>query len=88
MEMGRLFNRCGWPGISPINCLLVGRSTVCAQRAPAPSAATPRETVKDCAAKSSWPNLSKFEGACALQFGNNRGTGSLQRQPLPTAGQS
>jgi len=26
MEMGRLFNRCGMSGISPINCLLLGRS--------------------------------------------------------------
>jgi hypothetical protein len=29
MVMGRLFNFCGCPGISPINCLLVGRSMVC-----------------------------------------------------------
>jgi hypothetical protein len=30
MEIGKLLSRCGWPGIVPISCLLVGRSIVCA----------------------------------------------------------
>jgi hypothetical protein len=41
IDIGKLFNRCGFPGTGSISCLLVGKSMLCAMFVCAPTTNKP-----------------------------------------------